>query len=225
MMETTVISLGGSLIVPAEIDVSFLKRFREIMLLYCEKNRAVIVCGGGMVCRLYQHAAKAISDVPDADLDWIGIRATKLNAELVRAMFGTLAHDKVTDDPLEKIKTDKRIIIGSGFVPGASSDNDAVLLAKNFGANRVINLSNVDHVYDKDPRFFPDAKMFDRMSWEEYTKICGDTWKPGANLPFDPTASKNAKKHGIKVLIMNGRDLKNFTEALHGRKFKGTLIG
>jgi len=224
-METTVISLGGSLIVPAEIDVDFLKRFRAIMIEYAEGNRAVIVCGGGMVCRLYQNAAKTITAISDDDLDWIGIRATKLNAELVRAIFGDLAHHKITDDPLAKIKTNKRIIIGSGFAPGASSDNDAVLLAKNLGAKRVINLSNVDYVYDKDPRFFPDAKMFSKMSWEQYRAICGDRWKPGANLPFDPTASRNAEKHGIKVFIISGHDLKNFTDALYGRAFKGTVIG
>jgi uridylate kinase len=224
-METTVISLGGSLIVPAEIDVGFLKRFRDIMLDYCQANRAVIVCGGGMVCRLYQQAAKSITGTTDEDLDWIGIRATKLNAELVRAMFGKLAYENITDDPLEKIKTKKNIIIGSGHVPGASSDNDAVLLAKNLGAKRVLNLSNVDHVYDKDPRSFHDAKIFERMTWDEYIAICGDKWKPGANHPFDPTASRNAKKHGIKVLIMDGHDLRNFSEALHSREFKGTVIG
>jgi uridylate kinase len=224
-METTVISLGGSLIVPAEIDVSFLKRFREIMVAYAESNRAVIVCGGGMVCRLYQAAAKAIIGTSDEDLDWIGIRSTKLNAELVRAMFGNLAHNKVTDNPLEKIRTKKKIIIGSGYVPGSSSDKDAVLLAKNFGAKRVINLTNTDFVYDKDPRFYPDAKAIERISWKDFFNIIGDAWKPGANWPFDPTASKEAEKLGIKVIVANGKDLHNFTECLYGRPFKGTIIG
>jgi uridylate kinase len=31
-----------------------------------------------------------------------------------------------------------------------STDFDAVMLAKNFGAKKVINLSNIDYAYDKD---------------------------------------------------------------------------
>jgi uridylate kinase len=224
-METTVISLGGSLIVPAEIDVGFLRAFKAVALSYAEQNRLVVVCGGGMVCRLYQAAAKQVTGPSDDDLDWIGIRSTKLNAELVRVMFGQAAHDAVADNPLAKIKTKKRIIIGSGYVPGSSSDKDAVLLAKNFGAKRVINLTNTDYVFDKDPRFYPDAKPIEKISWREFFDIIGDAWKPGANWPFDPTASREAERLGIKVIVVNGKNLRNLSECLYGKEFKGTVIG
>ncbi|MBS3141793.1 hypothetical protein J4464_00215 [Candidatus Woesearchaeota archaeon] len=49
-------------------------------------------------------------------------------------------------------------------------------------------------------------------------------WKAGTNVPFDPIASELAHRHGIKVMILHGRDLENVEKALQGLPFKGTLI-
>ncbi len=103
---------------------------------------------------------------------------------------------------------------------------DAVLLAKNIGAKLVINLSNIDHVYDKDPRKYKDAKKIVEISWDAFLKhIVGDKWKPGMNTPFDPVASKEAKKAGIDVIVADGRDLENLRHILEKAEFfKGTVI-
>ncbi|MFH1275983.1 MAG: hypothetical protein ABIH82_02640, partial [Candidatus Woesearchaeota archaeon] len=61
-MKTTVISLGGSIVVPKEIDVSFLKQLKELVLEYIKENRLILVCGGGYTCRFYQDAAKKLSN-------------------------------------------------------------------------------------------------------------------------------------------------------------------
>jgi uridylate kinase len=224
-----VISLGGSLIVPEGIDTAFLKQFREIILEFTKKNTVIIVCGGGKVCRNYQAAAKDVAasakaKVSDEDLDWIGIKSTRLNAELVRAIFADAAHNEVVGNPEEKLSTKKRIIIGAGYVPGHSSDLDAVQLAENFGAGMVINMSNIDYVYDKDPRKFPDAKKIEKMPWKEFLKLTGGEWVPGKNVPFDPVASRLAMKSKINVVVL-GKDLDNLSSCLKGKKFKGTVIG
>ncbi|MCH7623547.1 MAG: UMP kinase, partial [Nitrospinae bacterium] len=123
-------SLGGSLIAPDKIDVNFLKKFRKLILGYIKKgNQAIIITGGGDTCRNYQKASSRVNvKSTDLDLDWVGIAATKLNAELVRSIFGSLAYDKVIGDPRIKVKTNKRIVVGAGYEPGASSDMDAVLI-------------------------------------------------------------------------------------------------
>lgn len=140
-MNTIIISLGGSVIVPGEIDTGFLRRFKEIVL-GMGTTRFVIICGGGKICRQYQDAAKKIADMSSADLDWIGIRATRLNAEMVRATFGDRAYDRVIQDPYEAVDDRKQIIIGAGFEPGSSTDLRAVQVAERFGADRIINMSN-----------------------------------------------------------------------------------
>ena len=204
-LKTVVISLGGSIIVPEEVDVPFLKRFREI-ILNLKDERFIVICGGGKICRNYQNAAREAAEIPKEDLDWIGIRATRLNAELVRSIFGDEAHKKVIHDPDEEIEVSKRVIIGAGFEPGSSTDLRAVQLARRFGAVRVINMSNIDYVYSADPKKEPNAERLERISWSAFRKLVGDEWDPGLNMPFDPIASREAEKLGLEVIII-GNDI------------------
>lgn len=221
-MDTLVISLGGSIIVPGEIDTVFLNRFREI-ILKLDQTRFLIICGGGTICRKYQNVAEKIAPVTKADLDWIGIQATRLNAELVRSMFGSMAYDKVIHDPDERINTDKRVIIGAGFEPGSSTDLRAVQLAERFGAAQVINMSNIDYVYSDDPKKNPHAEHLTSISWFDFRRLVGDEWNPGLNMPFDPIASRAAEAIGLKVVII-GNNVGNLEKLLKGEPFRGTTI-
>ena len=160
----------------------------------------------------------------DESLDWIGIMATRLNGELVRAIFGELACENVVYNPKEKIKTDKKIIVAAGYKPGWSTDYDSVLLAKQFRAAEIINMTNIDYVYDKDPGKNKDAKKLLDISWREYRRIAGSKWSPRLNLPFDPIASREAQKKKLKAVILNGKDLQNLDNYLLGKDFKGTII-
>ena len=223
-MKTIIVSLGGSIINPKEIDIEHIKRIKKMVLDFSKENKIVIVCGGGHIAREYINAAIEISEPSKEDCDWVGIAATKLNAELIRTVFGKEAYEYVVYNPKEKIETDKKIIIASGWMPGCSSDNDAVYLAENLKADTVINLTNVDYVFDKDPKQFDDAKPMVKLSWSEFKEIVGGEWKPGLNLPFDPVAAKNAEECGLRVVIMNGDNINNLERYLKGVEFKGTTI-
>ena len=95
--------------------------------------------------------------------------------------------------------------MASGWKPGRSTDFDAVLLAKGCGAKTVVNLSNIDYVYDRDPRVNPGAKKFEKINWNDFRKIVGSKWSPGANVPFDPLAAKEAQKLGLSVFLPKAR--------------------
>lgn len=224
--ETIIISVGGSLIVPSDIDIKFLKGLKEIIEEQTEKKKKIIiVCGGGKIARKYQNAAKNVSkNVSEIDADWLGINATRINACLVKSIFGKNAYINVIKNPTKKISARENIIVAAGWKPGFSSDYDAVLLAKNLGAKKIINLSNIDYVYDKDPNKFKNAKKIEKMTWEEFRNLIPDEWEPGLNSPFDPIASKEAHKSKMEVVIMNGKNLKEFEKCLNGEKFKGTII-
>ena len=84
-------------------------------------------------------------------------------------------------------------------------------------------MSNIDYVYDKDPKKFRDAKKTEKISWNGYRKISGSKWKAGLNLPFDPVAAKEAQKSKIKVIVI-GKNLNNFENLLNNKKFNGTII-
>lgn len=225
MPKTIVLSLGGSLIVPDDVDVIFLKNLKSVIGQFTKKGfKFVIVCGGGKIARNLQQAASKIPNITNSDLDWLGIYATKSNASLVRGIFKNNAHDTIITNPTEKIHFKKNIIIAAGWKPGWSTDYDAVLLAKNIGAKEVVNMSNIDYVYDKDPKKYRNAKKIEKMNWNEFSKLISRKWKAGMNVPFDPVAAKEAKKLGIKVNII-GNDLKNLENLLNGKKFRGTIIG
>ena len=224
-METVILSLGGSLIAPDGVDTDYLKKFKVVLDSFISKGfRFVIVCGGGSTARTYQKSAGELSSLHSEDLDWLGIHATRLNAYLLRTIFRGAAHPRIITDPTAKIIFKEKVLVGAGWKPGFSTDMDAVLLAKNLGVKKIINLSNVEFVFDKDPKFFSDAKKFESVSWVDFRKIVGDKWIPGANLPFDPIASKEAEILGLTVVIADGCDLKNFADILENKRFKGTTI-
>jgi len=222
---TLIVSLGGSVIVPNEVDTIFLKNFRRVILDFIKNGgRAVIVAGGGGTNKKYNAAAQKIVKIKNIDLDWLGIAATKLNAELLRVIFGEAVYGKVAVDPTVKIKTNKKIIIAAGWLPGCSSDKDAILWAKNFGAKKVVNLSNIDYVYDKDPNKFKDAKPLKNLKWAAYRKIVGNKWIPRMHAPFDPIASHLAEKWGMEVVIIKANNLNNFRGFLRERGFSGSIL-
>ena len=223
-METLILSVGGSIIVPDKPDYFFLNEFKNFVIKHLNKYRFIIMCGGGRINTYYNTAAKRISKISNDDLDWLGIMASRLNAELMRTIFGELAHDKVIYNPTKKISTKKKIIIGAGYKPGWSTDYDAVLIAKQLKVKKILNLTNIAHVYDKDPSKYKDAKKLFHVNWKEYRKIVGKKWMPRLNSPFDPIASKEAQKLKLNVIILKGTNLKNVENYLLGKDFDGTVI-
>lgn len=225
MKNPTVISLGGSLIVPDEVDVSFLKSFVELIKTRVQKGEQfIIITGGGRTARNYMAALKKCGVVSPDKLDWMGIYGTKLNAELVRMLLGEQAHQEIITDPGGIDRIAGPVVVGAGWEPGCSTDFDAVLLAEKSGAKKVINLSNIDYVYDKDPKRFAGAKKIERISWADFRKIIPEKYTPGLNSPFDPVAAKRAEELGLEVAIMNGKPLDNLENYLAGKPFVGTLI-
>ena len=223
--ELFIISLGGSLINPGEIDANFLKSFKNLILSQIKKgNRFIFITGGGKPAREYLQALKLISNSSANDLDWMGIFATRLNAQLMRLIFGKIANAKIVEDPNKKVTFKEKVLVAGGWMPGRSTDDDAVRLAKAYGAKTVINLSNIDYLYNKDPRKFPDAEKITSINWQDFRKIVGNKWDPGKNLPFDPTAAKNAQSLKLKVIIANGKNLENLKNILEEKKFEGTVI-
>ena len=224
-MKTVILSLGGSMIVPKDVDYYYLREFKNFIIrLLDEGYKFVIVCGGGKTSSNYMYAANRVSENNNEDLDWIGVQSSRLNAELVRVIFGPLAYEKVVIDPTQKITTKKPIIVGAGWKPGWSTDYVAVKLAEKLKADELVNLTNIDYVYTKDPNKFPDAKKVYETTWAKYRKMISSKWSPRLSTPFDPIASELAQKIKLKVALINGKYLTHVSSYLKGETFDGTLI-
>ena len=229
----TVISLGGSIVAPNDVDVEFLKKFVNLIRSFIEADtnrHFIFVVGGGAPARRYQNAYREITgNIKDEEAckqaaDWIGIMATRLNAQLVKALMSEWCAQEVVTNPCEVEPLTGRVLVAAGWKPGFSTDYDAVLLAERFGADMVINLSNIEKVYTADPKTNPAAQPIDKISWKDFRAMVGDEWIPGKNVPFDPVASRHSEKIGLKVVCAGGKDLENLRKILRGEAFVGTEI-
>lgn len=226
---TFVLSLGGSLVVPSGgIDTRFLTEFNTFIRhqISSKKRRFFVVVGGGQTTRQYQEAARIVraQKIEDNDLDWLGIHATRLNAQMVRSIFRDIADPRIIKHYEVILKIDAALAIAAGWKPGWSTDFCAVTLCEDYGIHSMVNMTNVDQVYTKDPKKFPDAEPLIETTWKKYRSLVGDKWIPGMNVPFDPIASKLAQENDVTVRILNGKNLKNLEKALDGKQFVGTTI-
>lgn len=235
-----VIDLGGSLLYSdGEIDVLFLKRMAHFICEELAGKRVALVVGGGKVCRDYQESARRLlipvrrakrAESEDTEfireLDLIGIAATKLNAELFRAILGDIAYPNVLESPHAPITEFERynVFFFSGWKPGWSTDFVAVLIAKRFGIKSVLSLSNIKGVYQMENGRTKPGKTLERLSWEKYERLVGGEWVPGMKIPFDPIATKEAKREGMEVVVMSGKDFGNIRNFLEEKPFVGTVI-
>ena len=230
---TKVLSVVGEIVVPEKPDTEILTAFIKMIkewLAEDSSRKLILVVGGGAPARVYQNAYAEVSSQVGVDsandaADWIGIMATRLNAQLLKAACGSLCQNDVVYNPTVDIDFKGRILVAAGWKPGFSTDNDAVLLAEKLGAKTVVNLSNIEKVYTDDPRKNPDAKPIDTISWQDFRKMVGDDWTPGKNTPFDPIASKKAEECGFKVICASGKNIQNIKNILDDKDFIGTQIG
>jgi uridylate kinase len=229
-LERIVISVGGSLIVPnGGINTKFLMKFNTFIrdqLALNSKRQFFLVIGGGATARHYRDAGREVvgHELSPQDLDWLGIHATRLNAHLIRTIFRDIAHASIIRnyDIIQKVT--EPVVVAAGYQPGWSTDYCATLLCEDYHANTVINLSNIDMLYDKDPNKFSDAKPITHSTWEDFQPLVGDTWIPGMNAPFDPIAAKKAAELGLKAVVMNGGNFENLEKYFRGEDFVGTVI-
>jgi uridylate kinase len=226
MKKVIVLSLGGSLIVPDQIDVTFLKEFKEVIKKHSKKYKFVIVCGGGSIARKYISALKE-----DGKNDYlqslIGISVTRLNARFLAYFFGKDPTSGIPQD-IKHVKNllEKNDLVFCGglrYAPDQTSDTNAVKLAHELKTD-FINLTNVKGLYDSNPKENKNAKFIPRTTIEEFNKIVmAIPSKPGMHAPVDHSAMKIIKKHKIRTIII-GKDMKQFDNFLSGKDFIGSVI-
>lgn len=228
--EKIVLSLGGSLVVPeGGLNIEFLKSFNNFIRSSLKKNpdlQFFIVVGGGTIARQYRDAGEEVlgHELTHEDLDWLGIHATRLNAQLIRTIFRDIAHPHLIKHYEIIRKVNEPVVVAAGWKPGWSTDFCAVLVCEDYDVAKIVNLSNIDAAYDSDPRKNPKAKKIESCTWKEFRKLVGDKWTPGMNAPFDPVASRQAQEMGLTTVILKGTNFENLNNYMDGKKFEGTVV-
>ena len=221
-----IVALGGSVVAPDTIDLRFLKQFRSLVQSLVRKGqRFIIVIGGGGIARTYQDAARKVDGkAPDVELDTIGMRATRLNAELVRIAFWPNVHPDIINTPEKLLHIDAPVAIAAGWMPGYSTDTVAVRVAEELGEKQITIAGAPAYVYDRDMKKHPNAKAIKELTWEEYLDIVPAKWRPGMPAPVDPVAARRAARMGICASVVRAKSLKELEALFLNKPFRGTTI-
>jgi len=226
--KVVLISLGGSLIIPNKIDIEFLEKFKKIILKNTKKYKFVIVCGGGRTARNYIKALGTQNIKHKQDFQsLLGIGATRLNARFMIYFFNKKANKDLPMDMKEinnLLKIYDIVFCGAlRYSKEQTSDSTSAKLARHLGTG-FINLTNVQGLYNKNPKKFKSAKFIPEISHEAFLKFANKSkFQPGQHFVLDQNAAKIIKKYKIPTYILGG-DLKNLDNLLNQKHFIGTII-
>lgn len=217
-----VISLGGIFF----SDLEKLKRVAAVFDELALSNDLCVVTGGGERAREYIKLARELG-ANEAQCDYLGIDLTRINAKLLIAALKQAYPEPFLDYrdvALAKARDSTKIAVMGGVNPGYTTDAVAAILADYLNADLLINITSVDGIYEADPRKYPGAKKYDRISAKELVALTmKEELKAGSRIVIDPVAAKIIERCGIKTIVLNGEDPRAILDAVTGRH-RGTEV-
>lgn len=221
-----VLSLGGSMVNTENgTDKSYIAKIKEILAK--NENNFGIVVGGGFGAR---KVAKKMREKGKSEFecDEAAIKITWKNAQAVADAFGDMAYSKAIKDfkKARKEAARKKVVVMGGTIPGVTTDTDSVLLAEALHATRMVNISNTPAIYDSNPKENPNAKKFDKMTYDELIELAvrSDKRTAGTNFVFDLLACKLIARSKIETHFVSGKNLEDVKNAIEGNVHSGTVV-
>ena len=219
-----VLKIGGSLVFPGKADISYIRQLSSVLLDLKRRTVVGVVVGMGKRGENALLAARK-KKVSEYDLDKVAIRQTKKNALLLRKAVGLKGPVPKTIDEARREVRRRGITVMGGTVPGHTTNTVAALLAEAVGARKLVNATNVDGVYTKDPRKFKSARKFHKMGYDKLIALAAEQDGRGArtHFVFDLLAAKLIARSKIQTYIIEGT-LGEIEATLKG-KTGGTVVG
>lgn len=224
-MKTVVISLGGSILIPA-LEKNKIKEYVPVLEEIAEHHRLFVVVGGGGEARRYITVARTLG-IDEGTSDEIGILVTRLNANLLIAALGDRAYPKVAENHAEakKFAESGKIVVMGGITPGQTTDAVAAVLAERVGASVFINVTSVDGIYSADPKKDKKARRFDTLTPKQLLDIVGKAGLgAGSNIVLDIVAARVVERSHLPLVVLDGREPQNLSRAILTGKFTGTVV-
>ena len=157
--------------------------------------------------------ATSINSLALADaLEQLGVTARVQTAIEMRQ----IAEPYIRNKAVRHLEKGRVVIFGCGTGnPFFSTDTAAALRAAEIGADVIFKATNVDGVYDSDPKLNPGAKKYDTLSHI-------DVLQQGLHV-MDSTAASLCMDNGIEILVFNLDNPDNIVAAVTGEKI-GTIV-
>jgi len=227
-MAKLILKISGEALKDDKSSVSEEKLYKvlQIVNLLKEKHQIGIVVGGGNFFRGRDH-----TNMDKVTADTIGMLGTITNSLYLKDYFmrnninacvstpfdfNNLIKN-YTNEELLTMSKENIIIFGGGVgKSGYSTDSGAYMAAEILESELIIKLTNVDGVYDSDPKINPDAIKYDKLTYDEVLEN---------NLKvMDSYTIEKCKEKNIKILVLNFNDYKYLEDFFQGKEI-GTLIG
>ncbi len=222
---------GEALMGDAEygIQPEVITRFaKEISELNAQGVELGIVIGGG---NIFRGAGLAASGMDRVSADHMGMLATVMNAlalqdalerngTFCRVMSAIRIHE-VCEDYLRRrairhLEKGRVVIFAAGTGnPFFTTDSAASLRAVEIGAELMMKATQVDGVYDADPRKNPNAKRYDSLSYDEVIK--------NRLAVMDTTAVVMCQEQKMPLRVFDVHQPGNLTGIIYGKNV-GTLV-
>ncbi|KWT70189.1 UMP kinase [Hyphomicrobium sulfonivorans] len=204
------------------IDMDVVDRLaRDIAEAVNAGAEIAVVVGGGNIFRGLAGAAKGMER---ATADYMGMLATVMNAlalqnalenakvpaRVVSAIpMPTVCESYIRPKALQHIEQGRVVIFAAGTGnPFFTTDTAATLRAVEMDCQAVAKATQVDGVYDSDPRRNPDAKRYDRLG---YAEVLARDLKV-----MDGTAIALARDNGLPVIVFSIEEPGNLLKVLRG---------
>jgi uridylate kinase len=222
-----VVSIGGSVLLTGANDRAYVTALAELLRAVGRTVPLVVTTGGGRVAREYIRLGRELG-LTEVELDELGIEVTRLNARLLAARIGapTPAHPPTSiATAVHELARASPVVLG-GTEPGHTTDGVAALIAVRVRAARLINATDVDGIYEDDPRTHPNARRIPRLTWPEFRRRVQEatSGEAGQNFLFDRLGADTLSRAGIPLAVVPGRDLPNLEQAIRGRPFSGSRV-
>lgn len=208
-----------------ELDIGYLPDLKETLVeaqkLY---DWVVVVVGGGEIARKYVKWGRKLG-LSESALDVVGLRLAAVNASLLWAYFHGVAPPKVPSslhEALDLLPAWRLIFVG-GFQPAQSTTTVAALVAEALRAERLVIATDVDGVYDDDPKKNPSARKLDEVSASELERLFSRNAVAGEYRLLDATTLSIVKRSKIDTVVVSGKPPLNILKALRGERI-GTKI-
>ena len=222
MKKRIVIKLSGRIF--GIENVKILKEYAEFLVKISKICQPIVIAGGGTIARHYISHARS-SGADESTLDELGIEISRLNAKLLIYALKNKAysHPPTTLQEVKHAVDDGLIVVAGGLHPGQSTNGTAALIAEKVKAEKFLNATDVDGVYDMDPNKFKQAKKFKSIEMKNLKSMLvhEDSVAGGYDL-MDIVALKIIERSKIQTIILKA-DPKIIEKAIKGSNV-GTKI-
>jgi uridylate kinase len=219
-----VIKLSGS-VFNFKTTSKSLKDYAQVLLDIQTKVQPVVVSGGGIIARHYVNLARSLGS-DESSLDEMGIEISRLNAMLLSAALGDSVYPVIPSN-LEEISIacqSGKIIVSGGLHPGQSTNATAALICEKIKADRFLNATDVDGIYDSDPKKNAKAKMFKEITIKKCLDLLNNESTQAGNYELmDIVAMKVIERSKIPTYVIKS-DPKVIRNLIMKNRQTGTKI-